>query len=534
MNNYFEKIKEVTSSKLIALVAMFLIVFGNMTFFSNVTDVYPVNLKNGAFLGSLVLVLGSAAILLLSSVCYKYTIKPALITILLVTSVTGYFMDSYNVILDVAMIQNMVSTDFSEATDLMSFKMILYVILLGIIPSIFIYKANIVYADVKKEFAARIALFASSLVLMISIILVFGSFYASFIREHKSLRYYTNPFSFISSTVRYINGHARGQPPSLRIIGADAKIPATDTHRELVIFVVGETARADRFSLNGYKKETNPLLKKEGVISYSNFWSCGTSTAVSVPCMFSSYNQSEYSEKKAQTSENLLDVLMHAGVNVLWLDNNSSSKDVALRAPYESYKTPEKNPVCDLECRDVGMLSNLQTYINDHQQGDIFIVLHQMGNHGPAYYKRYPAAFEVFSPTCKTNQLEDCSKAEVDNAYDNAILYTDYFLSEVIKFLKSNNTTFESIMFYVSDHGESLGEHGIYLHGMPNFIAPDAQRNVPAIMWFGENVDEIDTKSLTKKSTRRYSHSNIIHTVLGFMEIETSLYDKDQDILHSR
>ena len=534
MKSYLEKMKELTSAKIIILVALFLVVFDNMAFFSNVTAVYPVNLKNSVFLGSLVLVLACAAVLLLSLVCYKNTIKPVLIAVLLITSLTGYFMDSYNVLLDVTMIQNLLSTDVAEAADLISFKMILYVVFFGILPSAYIYNVNIIYAGVKKELASRITLITLSLILIVSVILIFGSFYASFIREHKSLRYYTNPFSFISSTVRYVNGHARGNSAALKVIGADAKIPHEDTHRELVIFVLGETARADRFSLNGYGRDTNPLLKKEDVISFTNFWSCGTSTAASVPCMFSSYNQSEYSEKKAQTSENLLDVLVHAGVNVLWLDNNSDSKGVALRVPYESYKTSEKNPACDLECRDVGMLANLQTYINEHQQGDIFIVLHQLGNHGPAYYKRYPAEFERYSPVCKTNQLEECSKTEIDNAYDNAILYTDYFLSEVIKILKRNNTEFESIMFYVSDHGESLGEHGLYLHGMPNFIAPDTQRNVPAIMWFGDNVDEKDIKSLAKNRARKYSHSNIFHTVLGFMEIETSIYDRQMDILHAR
>jgi lipid A ethanolaminephosphotransferase len=218
---------------------------------------------------------------------------------------------------------------------------------------------------------------------------------------------------------------------------------------------------------------------------------------------------------------------------VLWIDNNSSSKGVAVRVPYESYKTPKSNPACDIECRDVGMLSHIQAYIDEHQKGDIFIVLHQMGSHGPAYYKRYPAEFEKFAPACKTNQLENCSKAEIDNSYDNTIIYTDYFLSEVIKLLKRNDTKFESAMFYVGDHGESLGEHGIYLHGIPLVIAPEAQRHVPAVVWFSGNYDELDRKSLAVKKDGKYTHDNVFHTVLGFMEIETSVYKKEMDIVHS-
>jgi lipid A ethanolaminephosphotransferase len=218
---------------------------------------------------------------------------------------------------------------------------------------------------------------------------------------------------------------------------------------------------------------------------------------------------------------------------VLWLDNNSDSKGVALRVPYESYRTPEKNAVCDLECRDEGMLLNIQEYINEHKKGDIFIVLHQFGNHGPSYYKRYTQEFEKFTPACKTNQLENCSKEAIDNAYDNAVLYTDYFLSKVIELLKGNDSEFESAMFYVSDHGESLGENGIYLHGMPDFIAPDEQRHVPAIIWLGSNYDELNISDIAMKKNNKYSHDNIFHTILGFMEIETSIYKKEMDIIHS-
>ncbi len=532
MSHFFKNMKEVTSSKLILLVTIFLVSFGNKTFFLNVTEVYLVNLKNIAFLGSLALVLACAMILLFSLLCYKHTIKPVLITLLFISSFASYFMDSYHVIIDDTMIQNIVSTDIAESMDLMSFKLFLYVALLGIIPSIWIYKIKIVFADFRTELRSRIKLFSLSLTLALSAVLIFSPFYASFFREHKKLRYYATPASSIYATVKYINRSIKRETLPLMPIGLDAKISATDTDRELVIFVVGETARADRFSLNGYERETNPLLKKEALTSFSNVWACGTSTALSVPCMFSIYNQSEYSDTKAQTTENILDILKRAGIAVNWLDNNSDSKGVALRVSFEDYKGPEKNPICDLECRDEGMLANLQTYINDHQEGDLFIVLHQMGNHGPAYYKRYPKAFEKFIPACQTNQLENCSKEEIDNAYDNAILYTDHFLSKVIQVLKDNNAQFESALFYVSDHGESLGEHGVYLHGLPHFIAPDEQLRVPAIMWFGSNFNEPKIKSLPSKRDSKYSHDNIFHTILGFMEIETSLYKKDLDIIH--
>lgn len=534
MKDCFKSIKKTTSSRLIILAALFLITFDNLAFFSNILKVYPFTQNNILFLASLAVVFSGFIVLLLSLVCYRYTLKPIVIAVLLISSFASYFMDSYNTIIDTSMIQNVIQTDFAESSDLLSSKLILYVVFLGVLPSYFVYKANIIFEPAGKAIISRVKLFSLTLLGIVAVMLIFGNFYASFIREHKRLRFYANPSYYIHSTIKYINGLITWNARPFELIGIDARIPLNDTHRELIIFVVGETAREDRFSVNGYVRETNPLLKNENIVSFTNFWSCGTTTGVSVPCMFSVYKGSEYDSEKAQSTDNVLDILQRAGVNVLWLDNNSDSKGVALRVPYKSYKGPDINPICDIECRDEGMLLNLQAYIDKHRKGDIFIVLHQLGNHGPAYYKRYPLSFEKFTPVCKTNQLEDCNKEELDNAYDNAILYTDYFLSNVIGLLKQNNKDFETAMFYVSDHGESLGENGLYLHGLPNFIAPDTQRHVPTIIWLGSNFDEIDTKSLAMKRDNRYTHDNIFHTVLGFMEIETSIYDRKLDIIHGK
>jgi len=221
--------------------------------------------------------------------------------------------------------------------------------------------------------------------------------------------------------------------------------------------VVGEATRADHFALNGYHRETTPQLKKEEILNFSNVYSCGTSTAVSVPCMFSYYDKSHYSYKKGIQTENVLDVLNHTDdISILWRDNNSNSKGVALRVTYQDYKKSENNSICtEDECRDEGMLVGLEEYIAAQKGKDILIVLHQMGNHGPAYYKRYPKAFEKFTLVCKTNQLEECTKEEINNAYDNAILYTDDFLVKTITLLKKYKSTHQTAMIYMSDHGRA-------------------------------------------------------------------------------
>ena len=457
--------------------------------------------------------------------------KPVLVVVFLLSSATAYFMDSYNVVIDDTMILNVLSTDLAETLDLLSLKLLAYVAVLGVLPSWLVLKIRVKRYDFKTAVISRAKLLLATVAIIAISIMLFGSHYASFFREHKPLRLYTNPVFPVYSLARFVTGANRRESGEVTPIATDAFIPP-HPGRELIIMVAGETARADRFSLNGYARETNPLLKQENVVSYTNVWSCGTSTAVSLPCEFSLLGQDDYDKSEARRTENLLDVLKRVGVNVLWRDNNSSSKGVASRITEQNFKDPAINPECDEECRDTGMLADLQDYIDAHQQGDIFIVLHQMGSHGPAYYRRYPKRFERFTPVCKTNQLENCTEEEIGNTYDNTILYTDYFLSRVIELLKNNADEFETVLFYVSDHGESLGENGLYLHGMPYFLAPEEQTHIPLIVWADDNNPDIDIDTLRQHRDDKYTHDNVFHTILGLLEIVTTAYQPEMDMIH--
>lgn len=529
MMRFASKPADVTGNALILAVAAFLLAFANFSFFSNVLKTYPPAADNLPALLSLAVVFGAVTVLLLALLCIGRLTKPVLAVFLLLAAPAAYFMDSYGVIINDEMLQNVAQTNAAEARDLLNLKLLAYVVLLGIVPAVLVARLPVRRRGWRTELAARLKLLAAALAAIVGLGLLFGSFYASFLREHKSLRSYANPAYPLYSAVKYLNG--RFAAPASKIvvpIGTDARQRPEDLHRELIVLVVGETARGDHFSLNGYGRETNPLLARQDVVSFSNFHACGTSTAVSVPCMFSLAGNAG---SKGETLENVLDVLQRAGVNVLWLDNNSDSKGVALRVPYRDYKSPGVNPVCDVECRDEGMLAPLQDYIDAHPSGDIVVVLHQMGNHGPAYYKRYPAEFERFKPVCKSSDLSQCSREEIVNAYDNALLYTDYFLSKTIELLKRNDDRFETALFYVSDHGESLGEGGTWLHGLPKALAPKAQLHVPAIMWFGKGFDELDRPALLRKRSMGFTHDNLFHTLLGFAEIETSIYRHEMDML---
>jgi len=528
-------LKKITQTQLILLTSLFLVAFDNYAFFTNLTKVYPMS-DNFGFVVSTALVNFFFTVLLLSLVSTKWTIKPIIITVLIVSSLTNYFMNAYHVVIDASMIRNMMQTNINESMDLLTLKQVLYFIFLGVLPSLYVYKVKIESRGFKTEILSRLKLIATAIVVIGLSIFLFSKYYTSFAREHKPLRFTVNPTYWIYSTGKYIHKTFNSGPIVVKPIGEDAKVvkKADDNRSKLVIMVVGEAARADHFSLNGYERDTNPLLEKDDIINFSNMSSCGTSTAESVPCMFSKYDRSDYNYKKGITTENVLDVLKHTkDVAILWRDNNSDSKGVALRVPYEDFKIPKNNSICvEGECRDIGMLVGLDKFIEKNKGKDILIVLHQMGNHGPAYFKRYTKEFEKFTPTCKTNQLEDCTQQEITNAYDNAILYTDYFLDNVIKFLKKYDDRYDTAMIYMADHGESLGEKGVYLHGLPYFMAPDAQTHIGAVMWFGKHMSKvIDANALRQRSKKAYSQDNLFHTLLGIFNVKTKVYDPDMDML---
>lgn len=514
-----------TQTRLIVIISLFFTIFTNYSFFTNVINIYPFEGINIIYIISLSALLFSFMILLFTLLSSRYTTKPMLITLLIITASTAYFMDTYHVVIDSDMIRNTMQTDIEESLDLLSLKLLAYTIFLGLIPAHLVYKTKLDYGSLREELKRKGKIAILSLVVIATILLLFSKFYTSFFREHKPLRYYTNPTYWIYSIGDYLSKTLNSGKVVVEPIGLDAKIETKEKTPKLVIMVVGEATRADHFSLNGYSRDTNQLVKRENIINLPHVTSCGTSTAHSVPCMFSIYNRKEYSYKKGIRTENVLDVLHHTNnIDILWRDNNSNSKGVAVRLPYEDYKSNKNNTICDIECRDEGMLIGLDDYINRRKGKNILIVLHQMGNHGPAYYKRYGKEYEKFKPVCRTNQLEKCSKESIQNAYDNALLHTDNFLYKTIQLLKKYQKEYKTTMIYMSDHGESLGEHGLYLHGLPYFMAPDAQTHVGAMVWFGEgNIKSIDPQ-------KEYSHDNLFHTLLGLFDIKSNVYNKKLDI----
>ena len=346
---------------------------------------------------------------------------------------------------------------------------------------------------------------------------------------------YLNPFTAVYSAVHYEVRQFRDMNIVAKPYGVDARqgpLLAAAKKKMLTVIVVGETARAQDFSLVGYSRETNPQLKARDVVSMTKTTSCGTATAISMPCMFSHLGHDDFSNRAALSSENLLDVLQHAGLQVAWWENNTGPKNISDRVPTFLFAAHPVEKYCNKgECLDQVLVDRLRAHLKDFT-GNAVIVLHTTGSHGPAYYERYPDAFRKFRPDCRTAELSACSSAELVNAYDNTILYTDHILAEVIDTLKEHEDEFASSMIYMSDHGESLGENGLYLHGAPYAFAPATQTHIPFITWISDGfagATGLDMACIEGLEDQPFSHDNLFDTVLGMMNIETKVYKNARD-----
>jgi lipid A ethanolaminephosphotransferase len=482
-------------------------------------------------------------LLLLYLFAWPYLLKPVLLTLCLLSSVANFMMFNYGAFLDIDMIRNVFETNPHEAFDLMSFTGVIWVFFTGIVPAALLMRLNIKYRSPLREAGFRVVAILLCAGLTWGILGVFYKDYASFGRNYAEIKHLISPINYIYSTTRYLKRQRIAQRP-FEILDAQVKPvaynntanSAANAAPRLLILVIGETARASAFALNGYARPTNPQLLQEDVINFSNVASCGTATAISLPCIFSAKPRTKFIKDDEYNVQNLLDILKLANYDVLWLENDAGCKGVCARVPTEKIATNSPSRFCDgNNCFDEVLLENLDERLAALTQNTV-IVLHAIGSHGPAYYERYPEAFRQFTPDCRTTDLQRCSQQEIINAYDNTILYTDFFLAEAIRTLK-RFPKLNSSLLYVSDHGESLGENNLYLHGVPYAIAPDNQKKVPLIFWLSDRMakdERLDSGCLRKQAAENaYSHDNLFHSLLGLMRVDTKLYDATLDIFRS-
>jgi lipid A ethanolaminephosphotransferase len=479
------------------------------------------------------LVVFSATVLLGALLAWRRSVKPLLTLLLLLAAFSSYYEWQFGVVIDPSMVTNVLQTDVREARDVLSLNLVLFVLVLALLPALWLWRQPVAAAaGVWKALGQRVALMVAALALLLGSVLAVYQPLASLMRNHTQVRYLMNPLNSLWATGSVAARHFQ-KPKHLQAIGLDAKWTGqAGAKPKILLLVVGETARAANFQLNGYARATNPLLaKRADVLSFSQATSCGTSTAASLPCMFAKEGRSDY--QSGSYEENLLDVLQRAGLAVLWIDNQAGCKGVCARVPTLSTTAEKDSAYCaDGECMDAIMIARLDAEIAklpaERRARGVVVVLHQMGSHGPAYFKRSPAAQKTFQPECRSNTLQDCQRPHLINAYDNSIVYTDFVLNSAINWLENRANAARTAMLYVSDHGESLGENNLYLHGLPYAVAPEYQKHVPWIAWQSPDFG-IQTACLQGKKNQNISHDNLFHTVLGMMDVETSLYQANLD-----
>lgn len=519
-----------------ALVATYLMALCNATFWGHLFRIF-----DGRTVTALVFAGAVWALMLLviSLLAVRKLQKPVLVALLITAGVTSYYVDVLGVVVDRDMIQNAMTTTFAESKHLITVHFLGHVALYGVLPALLVLWVRIRRAAVGRALVGYGLVTALSAALLVGLLFTNLKAYSTVLRADKELMGSVQPLAPMGGALRYARMMFKSTQIVVQPTGRDAGTGpylAKADKPVLMVIVAGETGRAQNWSLGGYGRDTNPELAKRDIVYYPNATSCGTATATSLPCMFSPLTRDQYSYEGGLGNEDLLDVLMHAGFEVEWWDNNTGDKNVGDRLPVRPrmMTAADGAEFCFPECIDGVFLKSLQEKADTITENTV-IVLHQIGSHGPSYWLRYPTDREIFSPACKTPELTDCSSEEIVNAYDNTIAYTDWFLAQVIDVLDASDRVIPA-MYYVSDHGESLGEGGLYLHGTPYFMAPEYQTRVPMVIWMSERFRDslsVDADCLKAAAAQPVSHDNMFSTVLGMVDVTTTAKDDALDLAGS-
>lgn len=457
---------------------------------------------------------------------------------LLVAAAAGYFTAQFGILFDTGMLINVIETDRAEALELMSLPIISFVVLVGLLPALIVWRVPLA----QRRFSSAVA--RKGVATLLAVSLIAGPLYAeqreifSVARNHSELRHMIAPLNVISASYSQARDSLKSSIP-FKHIALDATHVSTSARNQrpsVHVLIVGETARAASFSLNGYRLDTNPELEHHPGVNFLEAVSCGTATAVSLPCMFSIQDHNNFDRDESRNEDNLLDIVARSGYEVYWIDNGNGCKGICSRVINRDVHASVVRDICPHGvCFDEILDIELENIVS-HITHDTLIVLHQLGSHGPAYFRRYPEDYRVFRPDCRSANFGDCSAEEISNAYDNTIAYTDHIIGAAIDILSRHSEEISASLMYVSDHGESLGEHNVFLHGMPYKFAPDQQTRVPLVYWLSADAkasQKIAANCDPQTSSMPVSHDNLFYTELGLLEIKTSVYKPEKDLLWS-
>ena len=416
-----------------------------------------------------------------------------------------YFVRNYEVLVTDDMMGNFFRTQYSEASGFMSISFVLYILLLCVLPCIYVFGRKVDYGSWKKFFAS----------IGISLVLVAGVAFGNMKnwpwidRNATELGSLLMPWSYTVNSFRYWSAEKKRNAREIPL----ADPTAVSSSRDVCVLVIGESARRDHFSLYGYGRETNPYTAQDGVTAYVAE-SSATFTAAGVKAILEPMDT-------PQLYEILPNYLHRIGADVSWRTSNWGEPPVHIDKYYTIGQLAERYPGENPDY-DGLLLAGLAEEIRASDKDKVFVFLHTNTNHGPAYNTKYPPQFEVFTPVCATVEMAKTSQEELFNAYDNSLIYTDYLLHMVIGMLRDMPER-RSCLIYVSDHGESLGENNLYMHGVPMSMAPKEQIEIPFLVWTSDSA-------LKLKKLPAVGQHHVFHSVLRFLGVETPAFDASKSI----
>lgn len=473
---------------------------------------YAANNVQDGFNG--VLIMGGAAIVMLALNYFVYysllyggrIFGKILLSLMFVgNAIALYFINTYEVLITDKMMGNVFNTRYSEASGFFSFSAIWYIIFLGIMPCIYIFIRKIEYGNIKK-YASCIGM--AWLIILSGTLVNMQNF--TWIDRHASkVGSMLMPWSYIVNTIRYNNHVRKANRKEIKL--PDANISTAE--KEVCVLIIGESARRDHFSLYGYDRETNPLLKNDSVTALIAK-SAATYTTEGLKALLS-YTPS------SKLYEILPNYLYRTGVDVVWRTTNWGEPPVHIDKYYTITDIKQQYPNSD-ERYDEILLEGLENEIERNNKEKQLIVLHTNTSHGPTYFKKYPSAFETFKPVCTTVEMSKSNQEELINAYDNTILYTDYLIHSVIDKLRKIKDV-RSCVLYVSDHGESLGENNLYMHGVPMIMAPAEQIEIPFIVWTSDSTTQV-------KNLKEVGQYHVFHSTLYFLGIDSPIFNEELNV----
>ena len=470
------------------------------------------NNTEGGFNGTMIVV-GLAVLMLALNFFFYYLVlwsgrfigRCILGFMFIADAVSLYFINSYEVLITDKMMGNVFNTQFSEASGFFSVSAILYVLFLGIIPAAYLFTQKVEYGSFKRFLANT----GAGLGIVLAVALGHMKNWPWIDRNSTELGSLLMPWSYTVNSFRYYGDVRRSNQKEILL--PDAQIASGSN--DVFVLIIGESARRDHFSLYGYERDTNPLMTKDGVTALIAD-AAATYTTAGVKAILDH-------QPVNKLYEILPNYMYRNGVDVTWRTTNWGEPPVHIEKYYKPKDIKDRFPEAD-DSHDGILLTGLKEDIMASEKSKTLIILHTNTSHGPTYFKKYPYEFEVFTPVCTTVEMSKADQQELINAYDNTILYTDWLVHSVIETLRSIPDR-RCCMIYVSDHGESLGEGNLYMHGVPMSMAPREQVEIPFIVW---NSDE----STNIKPLDKVGQYHIFHSVLKFFGMESPIYDESLNI----